>query len=287
MANLFYLEEHTSCQRYKSDFQTGFTYSELKAGDTLEAIDGSYNHLLFLKEGLLRLDCNEFYNRKIRKNECILIPKAAKAFGKALHDSALLVMNFDVLQNICDKVMLSSYRSMQGELTWHFTPTPVRYPLTSFVELLITYLKGGIDCEHLHEIKEKELFLVLRRCYSREEIINLLYPIIGISDFKSFVLQNYLEVESVSELADLSQMGRTAFDIKFRDVFGMSARQWMLQQIAKHIRYKAMDPEISIRSIMNEFKFNSATHFYRFCKQQFNCTPGELLKKSREEQENV
>jgi AraC-like DNA-binding protein len=253
----------------------------MKAGEMLETVDGSYNHLLFLKEGLLSLRCNEFSNREIKKQECILIPKAARVSGKALADSLLLVMTFDVLENVCDKVMLSSYRSVQGQHTYDFTPTPVRYPLTSFVELLINYLKGGISCEHLHEIKEKEFFLVLRRCYSMEEIVNLLYPLIGISDFKSFVLQNYSEVESVSELADLSQMGRTAFDIKFREVFGVSARQWMLGQMAKHIRYKAMDPEISIRSIMNEFKFNSATHFYRFCKQQFNCTPGELLKKSR------
>jgi AraC-like DNA-binding protein len=281
MANLFYLEDHTSCHRYKSDFQRGFKFSEMKAGQTLEMVDSAYNHLLFLKEGLLDLSCNEFSNRKIKKQECILIPKAAMTSGKALVDSVLLVMTFDVLQNVCDKVMLSSYRSIQGQHTYNFTPTPVRYPLTSFVELLINYLKGGIDCEHLHEIKEKEFFLVLRRCYSREEIMNLLHPIIGISDFKSFILQNYSGVESVSELADLSQMGRTAFDIKFREVFGMSARQWMLGQMAKHIRYKAMDPEINIRSIMNEFKFNSPTHFYRFCKQQFNCTPGELLKNSR------
>jgi AraC-like DNA-binding protein len=153
--------------------------------------------------------------------------------------------------------------------------------LTSFFDLLVTYLKGGIDCEHLHEIKEKEFFLVLRRCYSKEEIMSLLYPIIGISDFKSFVLQNYKEVENVSELADMSGMGRTAFDCKFREVFGISARQWMLKQIASHIRYKAMDPEITIKDVMNEFKFNSATHFNRFCKQQFDCTPGELLRQAR------
>jgi AraC-like DNA-binding protein len=283
MTNLFYLEEHASCHRYKSDFQIGFKFSEMKAGEALETIDVTYNHLLFLKEGLLCLNCNEFREQKIKKHECILIPGAARASGKALADSVLLVMTFDVLQNVCDKLMLNSFRPMLEQYTYHFAPTPVRYPLTSFVELLINYLKGGINCEHLHEIKEKEFFLVLRRCYSREEIMNLLYPIIGVSDFKSFVLQNYLEVESVSELADLSRLGRTAFDIKFREAFGMSARQWMLQQIARHIQYRAKDPEISIRSIMSEFKFNSPTHFNRFCKQQFDCTPGELLRRAKTE----
>ncbi|MDR1091240.1 MAG: AraC family transcriptional regulator [Prevotella sp.] len=283
MENLFYLEEHTSCRKYKSDFQTGFKYSTIKAGATLEKMDTSCNHLLFLKEGLIHINCDEYVGQSIKKHECILIPKGARMSCRAIQDSGLLVMTFDVLQNVCDKAMLHSYHAQHADVAYHFAPTTIRYPLTSFVDLLISYLKGGIDCEHLHEIKEKEFFLVLRRCYSKEEIINLLHPIIGVSRFKGFVLQNYMNVDSVTELAELSGMRRTIFDIRFREVFGMSARQWMLRQIAKHIRYKAMDPEVTIRDIMDEFKFNSATHFCRFCKQQFNCTPKELLKNSREE----
>jgi AraC-like DNA-binding protein len=281
MENLFYIEDHVSCQRYKSDFQAGFKYSAIKAGSTLEKLNTSYNHLFFLKEGEMIIRRAEYTERHIRKEECILIPKGTKMLCKALNETVLLVMTFDVLQHVCDKVMLHSYQSLRGQIEYNFQPIPIRYPLTSFVDLLIAYLKGGIDCEHLHEIKEKEFFLVLRRCYSKEEIIHLLYPIIGVSDFKGFVLQNYLKVESVSELVDMSGMRRTAFDHKFREVFGVSARQWMLSQIARHIRYKVMDPDVTIRDIMEEFKFNSATHFCRFCKQQFDCTPSELLKKSR------
>jgi AraC-like DNA-binding protein len=281
MENLFYIEDHVSCQRYKSDFQAGFKCSVIKAGSTLEKLNTSYNHLLFLKEGEMIIRRAEYPERYIRKEECILIPKGTKMLCKSLKETVLLVMTFDVLQHVCDRVMLHSYQSLRGQIEYNFQPLPIRYPLTSFVDLLIAYLKGGIDCEHLHEIKEKEFFLVLRRCYSKEEIIHLLYPIVGVSDFKGFILLNYLKVESVSELVDRSGMRRTAFDQKFREVFGMSARQWMLSQIARHIRYKAMDPDVTIRDIMEEFKFNSATHFCRFCKQQFDCTPGELLKKSR------
>jgi AraC-like DNA-binding protein len=190
-------------------------------------------------------------------------------------------MTFDILQSICDKAMLQSYQPLHRQMKYTFSPTPIRHPLTIFIELLMVYLQGDINCEHLHEIKEKEFFLVLRRCYSKEEIIHLLYPIIGTSDFKSFIFQNYKNVLSITELAELSGMGRTAFDAKFREEFGLSARQWILQEMAKHIRYKAMEPEATIRNLMTEFKFNSATHFYRFCKQQFNCTPGELLRNSR------
>jgi AraC-like DNA-binding protein len=254
----------------------------IQAGETLGETNVNFNHLIFVRDGLLSIDCNGFVGRKVKKDECILIPRAAKMSCNALEDSSLLVMTFDVLQNICDKTMLHAYRSLYTQIEYTFSPTPIRYPLTTFIDLLITYLNGGIDCEHLHEIKEKEFFLVLRRCYSKEEIMTLLYPIIGVTDFKAFILLNYMKVESVTELAELSGMGRTAFDMKFREVFGMSARQWILREVAKHIRYKATDPEITIRDLMSEFKFNSPTHFYRFCKQQFDCTPSELLKNSRQ-----
>ncbi|MDR1645324.1 MAG: helix-turn-helix domain-containing protein [Tannerellaceae bacterium] len=285
MENLFYIEDHVSCHRYKSDFQTGFKCATIKKGSTLEKLSAACNHLFLLKEGELRIRREEYAPRKIRKEECILIPKGTKMSCEALEDSVLLVMSFDVLQHICDKAMLHSYQSMRDQVEYNFIPTPIRYPLTSFVDLLIGYLKGGIDCEHLHEIKEKEFFLVLRRCYSKEEILHLLYPIIGVSDFKGFILQNYLKVESVTELVDKAGMKRTAFDMKFRETFGTSPRQWILSQIARHVRYKAMDPDVTLRELINEFKFHSATHFCRFCKQQYGCTPGELLKKSRFEQE--
>jgi AraC-like DNA-binding protein len=275
------MEQHSSCQQYKSDFQTGFKCNVIQTGESIGETNMHYNHLLFVKDGLVTIDCDEFIGRKVKENECILIPKASKLSCKALLTSNLLVMTFDVLQSICDKAMLHSYQSLYTQVKYTFSPTPIRYPLTIFLDLLMIYLNGGINCEHLHEIKEKEFFLVLRRCYSKEEIINLLYPIIGISDFKAFVLQNYTKVVSITELAELSGMGRTAFDTKFREEFGVSARQWILREVAKHIRYMSMDPEMTIRHLMNEFKFNSATHFYRFCKQQFNCTPSELLKKSK------
>ncbi|MDR0537434.1 MAG: AraC family transcriptional regulator [Tannerellaceae bacterium] len=283
---MFSLEEHHSCYRYKSDYKAGFKYNEVKAGESIDKMNTTYHHLIFLRDGLLKISCNEFIDRKIHKEECIMIPAMSDMSCAALKDSSVMVLSFDALQNVCDKVMVHSYRSYASDFAYSFTPIPVRNPLFKFLELMETYLNEGVACEHMHELKQKELFLLLRRCYSRDELLTLLYPIIGISDFKNFILQNYQNVENVGELADMSGMGRTAFDCKFREVFGVSTRQWILKQIAARIQYKIMDPEITIKDIMQEFKFNSASHFNRFCKQQFHCTPGELLKRSREQSEN-
>jgi AraC-like DNA-binding protein len=216
------------------------------------------------------------------EGEFILLPKAANMRCRADEESELIVFSFDSLHYVCDKAMLDAYLPIAQQITADFIALPIRPLLDAFLNLLFQYAKVGMDCEHLHEIKEKELFLLLRNCYSAEEITVLLHPLIGNTDFKGFVLGHYRQVRGVQELANMSGMGRTAFDCKFKQTFGLSARQWMLKQTAQHIRYRIMDPEVTAKDLMNEFKFNSATHFNRFCRAQFGCTPGELLRKNRQ-----
>ncbi|MCD8270337.1 MAG: hypothetical protein LUD46_19140 [Parabacteroides sp.] len=68
----------------------------------------------------------------------------------------------------------------------------------------------------MHEVKQLELFLLLRGFYKKEELANLFYSIIGQSiDFRSLVMENYLKVDHVDELAQIARMGRTNFNNKF------------------------------------------------------------------------
>jgi AraC-like DNA-binding protein len=280
MDTLFYLNEHHSNDKKKSGFDSVFRHGRIAPGDFILNTGMIYNHLLFLKDGLIRMDCNEFYDRELGREQCILIPKGANVSLTVVQPGTLLVFIFDILQNPLESHVLQSYQTAQSKMSYAFTPVPVREPLTSYLELILYYKDKGIEHKLLHEIKEKELFLLLRSCYTQEEIITLLYPVIGMSDFKNFILKNYPKVRNVAELVRISGMGRTAFDYTFRNVFGTSARQWMLTQMARQVQYKALKPEITIKDLIKEFKFDSASHFNRFCRKQFDCTPGELIKNS-------
>ena len=74
-------------------------------------------------------------------------------------------------------------------------------------------------------------------------------------------------------------MSRTSFYNKFIEEFRMSPKHWMQEQLKQHIYMKASVPGISIKELIDEFNFNSATQFNRFCLREFDCTPGELIKK--------
>ena len=78
--------------------------------------------------------------------------------------------------------MLSSYLDEVQNTPLCFEPLSVRAPLDTFLHLLESYLQAGVNCKHLHELKERELFIIFRTAYTKSEIIQLLYPIMGIEE---------------------------------------------------------------------------------------------------------
>lgn len=74
-------------------------------------------------------------------------------------------------------------------------------------------------------------------------------------------------------------MGKCNFHCKFKQVFGTTAKQWLLKQRNQRILNKVMESETTIGELMEEFNFDSQAHFTHYCKQHFDCTPRELIIK--------
>jgi AraC-like DNA-binding protein len=185
---------------------------------------------------------------------------------------------FDTINNVCDKFNLHSYWSICKDIRYDFQPLAQIPQLDAFLTQLQYYLEQGVKCEHFHELKIQELFLILRWFYSKDQLAQLFYPIIGQSiDFKAFVLDNHLKVKDISELSNLAMMGRSSFDLKFKKEFGIPPGQWLLRQKAKHVKIHMATPGVTISDILIKFDFNSATHFTRFCKQHFGCPPSKMM----------
>lgn len=278
--DLLYVDEHVSCRHYVSDNRCRFVYHELAPGQELEFDRQPYNILFFVHYGELKIDHDGFTDRLFDASHMAFLAKGSYTRVVPLTASGMLSCSFETMSTVCDKFNLRSYWPLCREIPYDFPQIEILPQLHAFLDAMRYYLQEGINCEHFHEIKLQELFLVMRWFYTKEVLARIFYPIIGNSlDFKSLVLENYLKVDSVSQLAELSHMGRTRFDNVFKKEFGMPARQWMLRQIAKHVKHHLSDPGATISDVMHKFNFNSPTHFTRFCKQQFDCTPTELMNK--------
>jgi AraC-like DNA-binding protein len=275
-----YENEFLDCSNEMADESIGFKHIKVNAEGKINFNSEKNHNLLFLLDGNIHFHTVEVVTRKLSSNGIILIPKGCVFSYEVRQDSELMIFSFKMLRSVCDKLFI---QQMGGDFEdiEPLSVIPIRYPLDNFLSGMIFYLREGLSCELLHEVKEKELFLIFRAFYSKKELTKLFHEIVGESDFRSLIMHNYMNVRNVGELASLANMGRTTFDCKFKSVFGTSARQWMLNQIAKHVKAKAMDPDITISDLMEEFNFNSATHFNWFCKRQFHCTPLELIRSCR------
>ena len=130
---------------------------------------------------------------------------------------------------------------------------------------------------HFHEIKLKELFWNIRFYYSRQELANFFYMIIGRSqDFKNKVLNNYKSCRTVKELASACDISLSAFKRQFSAEFGEAPAEWMQKQLLGEIKYKLSVTDLPLGTIANELEFSSLAHFSRFCKRCLGCSPREL-----------
>lgn len=279
---LLYINEHLSCGNYLSDINIGFLYIEPTERIIIERESVSRNYLFLVTKGEISITCNLFENRVISQGEMILISRSSKFRWEANTSSAILILGFDIPQNPCDKLNFQSLYNLRDEIEYDFQPIPIRHPITAFNDLLIYLLKNGMNCSHLHLLKQQELFLLLRGFYSKEELATLFYPIIGRDvDFKEFVLKNFQNVNNINGLIELSCMSKSSFFTKFKETFGITAKQWLLKQKEQIIVYESSKPGNAIKDIMAACGFDSPAMFNQFCKHHFHCTPKELIQKYR------
>ena len=182
--------------------------------------------------------------------------------------------------NLCDKFTLQSLTDLCDSLDYDFDSVKIRYPLQPFLELVTYCLNQKMDCGHFHSLLQQELFFLLRGFYKKEELAMLFYPMLATDlPFKYFVTKNYLKVSNVNELISLSEMRKSDFYSKFKRVFGVTAKQWLLKQRNQYILDKVSTSEITIGELMEDVHIDSQTYFTYYCKHHFKCTPGELIQK--------
>lgn len=282
---LLYVEEHTSCVNYKSDHKSGFHLDYVKANENMdvEHRDKGLSYMLFILEGEMIINNSGYAERCISAGEFIFLAQSHEIDGYAVTDGRILLLAMEGnVRSLCDKYTLESYAKLCPDIKYRFEPLSIKHPLDLFIKLLTTYLENGVNCTHLHELKQKELFILMRTIYTRDELTALFYPIIGHEmSFREKVLQQYKNVQTIRELAEYIGISLSPFMRKFKKEFGMPPYKWILQQRANQIRHRLLSNETTINDIIIEFNFNSPAHFNTFCREQFGCTPTELIAEIR------
>lgn len=260
----------TVCSEYLSDSRVEFKYIEIEAGTTFSVEEKKEKHLFFFLEGCVRMHYNEFQEKVFSAGEMVFIPKSADCSGETLTKCCFIVHIYDAPVKLCDRASLNEIIAYSKQVQYEFKSLPICQTLNSFLLLLRSYLLDGINCMHLHEIKQRELFLIYRTYYNKRSIAELFYPILGKSlDFRSKVMRYHMNVRTVKEFSRLCGYSEAHFHELFVAEFEETPYQWMQKQKAKHIIERLTQTEMPLKEIADEFNFTSQNHFNKYCKTQF------------------
>jgi AraC-like DNA-binding protein len=264
--------------KYTVDFKFGFHYQELptNAYEASRVLD--QNVIVFMLEGSCSFSYDHYINRVFFAGEMLFLPKSAIASVLILENAKFLHLAFDIPISASDRQYIQQQWNIARDITYDFTPLKINYSIGVFINSLVHLIHNGGDCFELHEIKQREVFMLLRLFYTREQFSMFFHPIIGKSfNFKNFVLANYVDCYNLKELIERSNICPNVFMRKFKKEFGMSAYQWILKQMCLKIQHKASQPGITVKEIMSEVGINSYSHFNQICKRHFNLSPRQLI----------
>ena len=163
-----------------------------------------------------------------------------------------------------------------------FFKLPVKKVIIRFLFLLDVYLKEDTFPLYFFELKRQELFFLFFSYYPDNDLVRFLQSVLSKDmQFKRVVMDNYLKVKNVQELAKSVNYSTSGFIKKFQKCFNDSPYRWMQMQKARHISVEISRGVKSLQEIANEYKFSSYQHFSGFCKAQLGSTPTEIVAQNR------
>jgi AraC-like DNA-binding protein len=275
--NLFYLEEHFACKNYVSDLNVGFKHYHILEGEYYMSPRSDNHCLFFFIKGDIRF-YSESQDYDIPENTIGFFPINSQYKIYAKSDSDIIIHYFNQPVDLCEKIALESLSSFLDNES-HNPILKLKPVLKMFLSSLIFYLDKGVSCKHYHEIKQKELFFILRFFYTKEEVAALFAPIISRDlDFKETILKNYMNVQTIKELALICNQSLSSFNRKFKINFNESPYKWLQHKRLKYIVERLENKNISFGEIIDEFNFSSPAHFTLYCKKHLNVTPSQYRK---------
>ena len=288
--DMFCCGEPISCLNYRSGYRVYFKRTLLAEGERFEHKSPNGICMLFVLSGEIYVLEQEKKQVYIEAGEMVVLSSLTKQKVVCEQKAEVIWFVSDYLKEFSAK-LIRSLEEDCSKINYRFNKLPIRKTINSFLVFWKSYLKSGTICGHLLEEKQDELFILLDAYYTRSELALFLYPYIvaNDSDFKNMVLLNSLKAKGVPELIELCGYTVGGFKKMFKEVFGGSIYQWMLQQKAQKLRYRLTEDDVNLKALIDEFGFSSPAHFTKFCKKWLGKTPTQYIEevKSQRRQINI
>lgn len=272
------------CPYFSPEFKVIPQYIIMKKGERLELTNKTTNYFIFILSGGITISFNQYTNRPISENEMFFLPKNNHFKWKAIAQTTLVLTGYNTTTFPCTSARAGIIYKMKSGLKFNCRGIAMKNEIKIIINQMKHYLESGIHCHHMYILKHKELYLIFKHFYTHEEITQIFYLTLGNNPlFSELVLDNYLKVKTVKELADLLGYGIKTFVKLFKENFDESPYQWIQKRKALQIQQKLMNPHIPLKQIMYEFKFATSSHFNFYCKKHLGATPMQIRSNNKED----
>ncbi len=278
--SIFVSDSDALCSNSYSLDSSIFWRVEIKENNNYVVPDLGHNLTVVctILKGEIAIYNNNLISSIVKKDEAALVTNPSDTVFRALSETIIILCSLTRPEMLCPCYLFQNL-GRNTNFNYDFNLLKINDQVKSFLSAMDFYLMEGIDCSQFHELKRKELFFLFRAYYSDSELISFFFPVIGQnSDFKLFILNNYLKVANINDFANLACCSLSTFNRKFKENFGVTAYQWLLNQKAKYIYNEIVYNTNSFQEIAFENGFSSQAHFNHFCKSFYGKTPGKIRK---------
>lgn len=257
-----------------------FRFAEYHQGETFNHGYEDAHYIVYCSQGVTRLRSNLFAEEFIYGGEILFLPRMADCRGEVMDDSHVIIHIFN--NSVCTpENCILSYLYKHNRKTEHTVTYRCKLlshkALDTFMGSISQYLNDETETPQLWRMKHRELVYLLCRYYKPNELQAFFHPMIGENiPFKNLVLSHYRKAHQTVDLAELCGYSLPTFRRIFKEVFGTTTYQWLIQKRAGHVQHRLSTPHIPFADIIEEFHFSSSQQFNRFCKANLGDTPSHL-----------
>ena len=248
--------------------------------DYILKIEFSFNPVIFfIIKGKVSLKINGMEIFLILPREMFMAQYDCSYVMTILEQTQILVCNVPMEAWHTEQKWIDKLISNEKAIPKHFLKLPIKKVITQFLSLVEVYLKEGIYSVAFFETLRRELIFLLFFFYQRQELAQFLRCILSKDiQFKMFVMNNYLNVGNVQELAKLANYSTSGFIKKFQKCFKDSPYRWIQRQKANQIYIDINRGVKSLQEIANDYGFSSYQHFSFFCKAKLGAPPTTIFE---------
>ncbi len=236
--------------------------------------------ILFVVRGGGRITMEHTHiSRTLERGEFVFLPGGSRWACDFVEETTLMMIRMVVDSPECHVLRIAETTDCPEEFLSKPYALSANERMWHFIHGLQQTIADGFRCRLYMQTEVLRMLFLLHAYYSPQECARFFAHILTTDiKFSEFVRANHMKYKTVKEMADGLFMTSQAFSNRFKKVFGTTPHKWMQREKARQIYLDICRGEMPLKEIVIKYDFPLPSNFFRFCKQTFGESPGNIRK---------